>query len=341
MNDAPKVSVIMACYNAGPFIERAIASVVNQTFKDLELIIVDDASSDDSLSLAQNSALKDSRIKVCALNKNVGAATARNIAIEKAKGEWLAILDADDVFLMGKIKTQLNHLYSAGYNNVVLSGTNSFEIDAEGNRIALQKYPISDAGLKRNLIRLRRFPPHSSLMYKTSAVRSLRGFNDRYRRSQDYDLWLRLSRHGSFVLVPEPLVEYRHHELNISKTHSGLEQLKYGIAAVTCYFIRESKQPDPSQSPSANEWGTFLRWVSVRIEEEGLFNYRQTKGQWRNAVQVSENSLFRLVKHSGFMVREPAFAWRMGKEKMFGNYLPQQLSKEWIRDCVPHRRDCL
>ena len=102
-----KVSIIMACYNAESFIVSSVESVLRQTYKNLELIIVDDASKDSSLALARSLAEKDSRIKVFSLEKNRGAGAARNFAISKADGDWLAILDADDVFLQDKLALQV------------------------------------------------------------------------------------------------------------------------------------------------------------------------------------------------------------------------------------------
>ncbi len=327
----PKVSVIMACHNAALFIEYAIASVVNQTFTDIELIIVDDASSDESLLLAQKAAHKHSRISVFSLTENVGQGAARNFAINKAKGEWLAILDADDAFLMNKIERQLQYIGNSG-SNVVLIGTNSFEINEKQVRFSMQSYPTRSENLIKNLVRVKRFPPHSSLMYRTMAVQSLKGFDSRYSRAEDYDLLLRLSRHGSFALVPEPLIEYRHHGSNISKTNMGFEQVKYGTAATICHYIRENDQKDPSQFSSVNDWKDFLAWVNKRLEEESLYNYLQIKEHWNSVILQSKNPLFKAGKLTRLTVLQPFFAWQLVLEKIFSNRLPKQLANEWIKN---------
>lgn len=334
----PKVSVIMACHNAEPYIENAIASVVNQTFLDLELIIVDDASHDQSLILAQRAAFKDSRIEVHSLLENVGAGAARNIGIEIARGEWLAILDADDVFLLDKLQEQLNHLMSSR-SDIVLVGSNSFEIDCYGNRFGVQKYSPSNEILKSNLIKLKRFPPHSSLIYKAEAVRSVGGFNNRYRRSEDYDLWLRLMPLGTFNLIPKPLVEYRHHGANISKTNAGIEQLKYGFATVTCHFIRERNVMDPSRCESVQEWDAFLSWLVDRLDKKGQLRSLQITTEWRKEVRERGNSRFAAASLGGFVLRHPVYSWRLVKEKLLGNDLPQQLADEWINFHVRLHRD--
>jgi glycosyltransferase involved in cell wall biosynthesis len=325
----PKVSVIMACHNAAPFINLAIDSVINQTFYDLELIIVDDASSDDSLSIMKKASNKDSRIKIVSLASNIGAAAARNIAIKKAKGEWLAILDADDIFLINKIESQLG-LLTRRNSNAVLIGSNSFEIDEKGNRLSLQRYYFRSKTVKKNLVQLKRFPPHSSLMYKTNVVQSLGGFNPRCYRSEDYDLWLRLLRYGGFLLDSNPLVEYRHHGSNISKTNFGFEQIKYSIAIATCHFIREEGLPDPSKDYSTDEWNSFLSWIFIHVEKAGLLEYSRERERWLDLIQKRKYFLSKSLKLLSLVIINFNFFCKVVEKKIFGEGLPRRLSSKWI-----------
>jgi glycosyltransferase involved in cell wall biosynthesis len=324
-----EVSVIMACYNAAKYIAHSIESVVNQTFTDLELIIVDDFSTDDSLMIARKAALVDSRIKVYSLNKNGGAGAARNFAIDKASGEWISILDADDVFLPTKIERQMEIVYSSG-SNLVLIGSDSYEIDLNGTRFSLQKYPVSSKNLKSHLARQKRFPPHSSLMYRTSIVRSLGGYDNRLCPSEDYNLWLHLSSKGMFASVPEPLVEYRHHKTNISKANSGFDQLKWGFVAAISHFIRTRNQPDPLCYTSIKDWNEFVNWLAIRLEKEKILDYRHKKEEWRNIFYQRDSKtkwIFNLVKN---VFTNPLFLWNVLYEKLRGTILPELLAIEWI-----------
>jgi succinoglycan biosynthesis protein ExoO len=99
----PFLSIVMAAYNAAPFINRAIASVQDQDFTDWELIIVDDASTDGTRDVVTSVSEQDSRVKLVCLGVNGGPSLARNEAIDRAKGEWIVILDADDAFLPGRL----------------------------------------------------------------------------------------------------------------------------------------------------------------------------------------------------------------------------------------------
>lgn len=111
----PKVSIITPAHNSAPYIEETIQSVVNQSYQNWEMIIVDDASKDESLKIMNLWAQKDERIKVIPLTENVGAAKARNIALEKAKGRYIAFLDSDDIWFENKLKEQLSFMESNQY----------------------------------------------------------------------------------------------------------------------------------------------------------------------------------------------------------------------------------
>ena len=102
------VSVVMPNYNGHRFVEQAIDSVLRQTYKDFELIIVDDCSKDNSLQLIRQKAKSDDRIRIIALEKNLGVANARNVGIAKAKGEYIALLDNDDLWVEDKLERQLS-----------------------------------------------------------------------------------------------------------------------------------------------------------------------------------------------------------------------------------------
>lgn len=102
------VSVVMPNYNGHRFVEQAIDSVLTQTYKKFELIIVDDCSKDDSLQLIRQKAKSDNRIRIIALEKNAGVANARNIGIAEAKGEYIALLDNDDLWVDDKLERQLS-----------------------------------------------------------------------------------------------------------------------------------------------------------------------------------------------------------------------------------------
>lgn len=103
----PLITVVMPNYNGHRFVEQAIDSVLNQTYSNFELLVVDDCSKDDSLQLIQQKAQSDDRIRVIALKHNAGVANARNVGIKEAKGDYIALLDNDDLWTEDKLERQL------------------------------------------------------------------------------------------------------------------------------------------------------------------------------------------------------------------------------------------
>ena len=103
----PLITVVMPNYNGHRFVEQAIDSVLNQTYPNFELLVVDDCSKDNSLQLIQQKAQSDDRIRVIALEHNAGVANARNVGIKEARGEFIALLDNDDLWTVDKLERQL------------------------------------------------------------------------------------------------------------------------------------------------------------------------------------------------------------------------------------------
>jgi len=249
----PFFSVIMACHNAASYIEEAIRSVLNQTIADWELIIVDDASNDVSYAIASAFSAIDQRIKVYRLDTNRGAGFSRNVAIEHATGRWFAILDADDLYLPDKLERQRHHITSCSERDLVLVGTGVINISVDGRSEKAYSYSGDSKKLKRNLYRRAKFPPHSSLVYRASAFKEIGGFNPRFLRSEDYDLWLRLSEKGEFSCLETPLIKYRVHDegISVNRCANGYTQHMYGAAANVCWRLGKLGCDVPSQSDGA------------------------------------------------------------------------------------------
>lgn len=126
MNDL--VSIIMPSYNTAPYISETIQSVLNQTYQNWELIVVDDCSTDNTDQVVAY--IKDERIKYLKNEKNSGAAISRNRALRESKGRWIAFLDSDDLWMTEKLEKQIAFMESNGYS---FSYTNYEEMDMDGN----------------------------------------------------------------------------------------------------------------------------------------------------------------------------------------------------------------
>jgi glycosyltransferase involved in cell wall biosynthesis len=138
----PLVSVLMTAYNAESFIGEAIQSILQQTYKNLELIIVDDKSTDKTFSIAKHFVKQDSRIRLYRLPKNVGPSIASNFGIQKARGSFLARMDADDSAFPNRIRKQVQFLRK--HLQVVIVGSQCTLIDTNGDIIGEKHYPTEN-----------------------------------------------------------------------------------------------------------------------------------------------------------------------------------------------------
>jgi glycosyltransferase involved in cell wall biosynthesis len=327
---APRLSVITANYNAYPYLREAVASVQAQSFGDWEMIIVDDCSSDGSLELARDLARGDSRIITLAMPCNGGPAAARNRAIQEAQGEWLGVLDSDDVAFPGRFAEQFRRIDREP--ELVALATDSISINAKGETLRLHRYPNQHEKLVRNLYSGRAFPPHSSMVYKKEVVERLGGFNIRFKRSQDYDLWLRLSECGRIASVPEPLVKIRKHSSNISDSAGGKLQYQFWCAAAVCHYLRAAKHPDPSRDEGTRSWDLFWTWLTEMPALNEAFERRSVWAKVRDRYFESRSTSMlerapRLVADLLSSNHARALLW----EKAFGNSLPARLAEDWMR----------
>jgi len=205
-----RISVIMPCYNAETFLEESIESVLNQTYIDVELLVVDDGSTDGSRNILANYAsLFPERISVIH-QSNRGPYPARNFALQKAKGEFIAFLDADDywsVHCLEKLHAQLIETASdisyCGWQNIG-------KVGAAGQPYISPRY--EEGNLVERFLKACPWPIHAALV-RRYVVDRLNGFSTHYSSSLDYDFWLRsLKVTTKITQVPVVLAFYRWHK---------------------------------------------------------------------------------------------------------------------------------
>lgn len=202
------ISVIMPSYNAAPYLEEAVASVMDQSYPVVELILVDDGSTDNTLAIAGR--LMQShpgRIRLLT-QPNAGSYVARNLGIEHARGEFIAFLDADDWWtsdclskLHAALVTSNAMLAYCGWQNVGAS-------DRSNDPYVPPDYEQGDKA-EQFLRAASPWPIHAALT-RTSVLRGAGGFDTNWRTCMDYDLWLRIGVANRIVLVPEVMAFYRH-----------------------------------------------------------------------------------------------------------------------------------
>lgn len=322
-----KVSVIMACHNSSAYLDEAVNSVLRQTLEDLELILIDDCSTDDTLEIAKRYQKQDERVSVLSLPINSGPAIARNTGFRAARGEWIGILDSDDVAMPSRFKEQMRLAESK--KDLVMIGSNFISINENGNPILAYKYPTGHQELVKRLYSKRAFPPHSSMIYRRNVVDKLSGFNKRYVPSEDYDLWLRLSEVGKINSIDKTLVKIRKHKRNISNAEGGVLQTRLSNTASVCHYLRVHGASDPSVYPDENLWQEFIQWIERRMTEDGAFVRRQTWISARSEFFANKNRLCGAFRFSTRLLQSK-HANTLLREKFFGSSLPQRLAQEWM-----------
>jgi glycosyltransferase involved in cell wall biosynthesis len=203
----PLISVVIPCYNYGRYLGVSISSALNQTYKNIEIVCVNDGSTDDT-DEAIKPFLDDPRVKYMK-QENVGQAKARNAGIRKSNGSLIAFLDADDKWEEEKLEKQIS-LFSEEKVGVVYS--RSGFMGPEGEKLDLQRtgrYIQPRAGYVAKELFCDNFVPFSSCVIRREALEKVGFFSESLDLSEDWDLLLRISVHYNFAYVDEPLLVYR------------------------------------------------------------------------------------------------------------------------------------
>lgn len=215
--EADLVSIIMPSYNTAPYIKETIQSVLDQTYTNWELIIVDDCSTDNTEEVLAT--INDSRIRYFKNEKNSGAAVSRNKALRAAKGQWIAFLDSDDLWMSEKLEKQINFMKKNGYS---FSYTNYEEIDVDGNKTGIKitgPKRITKTGMFNYC-----WPGCLTVMFDADKI-GLIQIED-IKKNNDYAMWLKVCQKADCYLLDEYLAQYRKGRAGSVSTHSITHSIK-------------------------------------------------------------------------------------------------------------------
>jgi len=212
---SPTVSVIIPTYNRAHLIGRSIQSVLNQTYQDFELIIVDDGSTDNTEEVIKKFQEHDKRTKYIKHNKNKGGSAARNTGIKNAKGKYIAFLDSDDEWLIGKLKRQMKFIKNSSSEvGVFYTG---FIYKNVLNRDTWKKYIPSKRGwIFEDILTENCVGTTSTVLIKSRCFEKAGLFNENLPSCQDWEMWIRIAKEYQFDFIEDPLVRYYIHKSRIS-----------------------------------------------------------------------------------------------------------------------------
>ena len=266
----------MAVYNGEKYLAEAIESILGQTFRDFEFIIVDDGSTDRTADILDAYARTDNRIKVLRNSTNRGLAASRNLCIGSSAGTYLALMDADDICQEERLAIQTNFLDRN--QAVYIVGSWASKIDSLGNPLGLWRLPKQDRLIRWHILfRNSRIFCNPSVMLRREVFRITGLFNENILSYEDIELWTRIFPHQELMLfnIPKRLINYRVHEKSTSflardEQLSGSQQIRTEL--LTDFLGKEVNR----KAISAYESGAELEKVEIAgIVQTWLAVYRK------------------------------------------------------------------
>lgn len=243
--DTNMISVIIATKNGAQFIERAVRSVLAQRGVDFEVVVVDDASTDDTAGIVTALAQEDPsagsgqgpRVRLVRREKNEGPGKARNAGIAQARGAYIAIIDDDDLWPdADKLKKQADFL-DAHPEHVLVGSARVDVVDERGAKLFGQRYPKTDADIRNGILGRNCFA-HSGVLYRKEVFDRLGGYKH-MRLAEDYDLWLRMGMAGKFANLDAFRIEWTY------RKGSSSARKKWNMNMVTLRLIWAYKKQYP------------------------------------------------------------------------------------------------
>jgi glycosyltransferase involved in cell wall biosynthesis len=266
LHSEPPLTVLLAVYNGQTYLREAVDSVLAQSFRDFEFIIIDDGSSDRTLSILREYEANDSRIRLVS-RPNKGLTNTLNEGLSLARGEFLARMDADDVCMPDRFEKQVAYLRE--HPECVLVGARVQLMDPKGLPIRIvgtetEHEQIDSAHLAR------RWPVvHPAVTMRMSALRQVGGYRDIYNTLEDLDLFLRLAEVGRLANLPDLLLRYRQHFASITHSKEG-QQLQIRQAIYDETRARRGLPPESATIPvrtrprTRSEQHRYWAWAALK-----------------------------------------------------------------------------
>lgn len=269
----PKVSILMAVYNGMPYVRYTLDSLLQQTLREFELVVVDDGSTDESPGVLAEYASKDSRIRVLRNERNLKLPASLNRGLRACRAALVARADADDLYEPDRLERQLQVMESQPETGVL--GAEGWEIDPNGKLLTRFECPASD-GLIRLILPFRCCLSHPVVMYRRDLILEAGGYSQEFLRVEDYDLWARLLPRTRFANLQLPLWRYRKLPSSESRSYSGADESRMRSISARLLCERLGRSLTESEVKTACE--TFCSWGpvdagSVRLGIRLCFEY--------------------------------------------------------------------
>lgn len=263
----PLVSVVLPTYNSGKYLAPAVDSILTQTYNDLELLLIDDGSTDESVERLVAS-VYDERLRVVR-QENQGLAASLNYGIDLARGHYILRMDGDDVAHAGRIAMQLKCMSE----NTSLAAVGTQIIRVVGSRPTNQtNFPLKNDEIVDGLLKRRHVICHPTTMFKKSDAQSIGGYWTQ-GLAEDWDFFLRLSEKGDIENLPDALLSYRYHENGINAASMLEVRTNMRLAVLNYRNAREGK-PEVSGDDYKSAM-SFFEKTSLNLEVSAMQHYRK------------------------------------------------------------------
>ncbi|MCR9292083.1 MAG: glycosyltransferase [bacterium] len=304
MQEAPQVTVLMPVYNAQDYLIDAMASIVEQSFQDWEMICVNDGSRDQSGEMLDWFAAQDQRIRVVH-QANQGLVGALNVGIELSRGHCIMRMDNDDIAMTNRMQKQLNYMNS--HPECVVLGGAILEIDSDSDPLGVSQLPHEHDLILNELLHRRTGHFHPTTMIRTAALRKAGGYRRQYEWVEDHDLWLRMSEHGRLANLSDVLLCYRQHASSICWQRSAQQRELMNRLLSEAYQRREQDIPadvllSETTHRSAAGPGKWARaaarggYTSTAWKHLRRLNRSDAKFSYK--MRMTVETLGRMLKHS-------------------------------------------
>lgn len=222
----PLVSVVMSVFNGEKYINNAIQSILGQTYRSWELIIVDDGSNDSTKEIV-GKYISDPRVKYF-YHENIGLTKSLNRGIRESSGKYIARLDADDRSLPERLEMQVRFLEK--HQDYVVVGTYSYNVDMTTMQISIHKPPVTDEGCRKRLKSGSAVFMHSSVMFRKEIGEEHSTYDEEFIEAQDYKLWVTLAAKGKLTSLEDTLcLTLRNLESSITSRRTNFKKLAFSL----------------------------------------------------------------------------------------------------------------
>ncbi|MEM8733645.1 MAG: glycosyltransferase family 2 protein [Planctomycetota bacterium] len=281
-NQFPDVSVVMPAYNAGVYLLDAVASIIEQNFRNWELVVVNDGSTDGTPHLLEWFAEQDQRIRVVH-QANSGIVAALNRACQEARAPLLARMDCDDIALPDRLKKQVS--FMKRNDDCVVVGGAILEIDSDGDPLSFNHLPSDSDDIVSGLLHRRTGHFHPSTMIRAEAFHSVGGYRPQYQWVEDHDLWLRLAEIGQLRNLTDVVLCYRQHAKSVCWSRAQTQRELMNQLLSEAYQSRGTEMPASLQLDTETQRSVAGPGKWARAAAKGGF----TRTAWKQLGQLNRS----------------------------------------------------